>query len=239
MLIITIIVVHKSYVYLIAPVAVREYLEIRKPGYMPDGFIDDSLLPLAALPSQDCETVHWGLLGPDKVSENELIIEPTNSIYEVIDYSNSRYGSLKCYRGIRFNSRYVVVDSDVGLRATSARIVDASPDTIKTILLILALVDDNFVSHYVNNFYEYDFVELDDRITLVLKFMGPSLDCPSGYKYGLGFAPSCAMDVTYNVRYWTKSLSFNKSSQSVEWPIKTAEAGKVEISKESYRLMLK
>ena len=69
------------------------------------------MLPLAALPSQNCETVVWGLSGSNP-ENSESIIEPANDIYTVIDGGTHIDNPTQCYRNIRFNDQYFIVNQN-------------------------------------------------------------------------------------------------------------------------------
>ena len=178
----------KSYMELTKEEALAIYKEMQKPGYLPEGYISEAVIPLT-----NCET--WNSL-VYSYTNNEDIKNIYNSsylsymaqfgsvnfvddYYAVIFSSPFDYGAAwadngvasGCLRMFSFNKKYYDYSGET---SSLGVFINTSTDFIKIALPVLATSSGEVAR--LNTIYSYDFDEDNDGITLNIHSVGLGYD---------------------------------------------------------------
>lgn len=171
----------KSYMELTKEEALAAYKKMQKPDYLPEGYISESVIPLA-----DCEAMNSLAYS---YANNEDIKNIYNSsylsqmaqfgsaqfvddYYAVIFSSPFDYGAASgCLRMFSFNKKYYDYSEETFPLGV---FINTSTDFIKLALPVLATSSGEVAR--LNTIYSYDFDEDNDGITLNIHSIGLGYD---------------------------------------------------------------
>ena len=178
----------KSFMELTKEEALSAYKEMKKPGYLPEGYISELVIP-----STNCQTMNSladsytsdkdieSIFNNDNMASTRQFgnAKFVNDYYAVIFSSPFEYGAAwaddgvasGCLRMFSFNKKYYDYSEDTSPLGV---FIDTSTDFVKLALPVLATSSGAMAK--LDTIYSYDFDEENDGITLNIHSIGLGYD---------------------------------------------------------------